>query len=163
MSLWMEDFLWWCDESWISQTIQNSLWLFPVIEAVHLLGLALLGGAILVTDLRMVGATLRSTPIVDVAHSAWRFMAVGIVVMLSTGIPLFMSEAFKCYGNTAFRVKMIGLVVILLFTFTVKRRYLFTRLSADDKSLSSVGVTIGGISMVTWFVVAAAGRWVGFS
>ncbi|MEM7221270.1 MAG: DUF6644 family protein [Pseudomonadota bacterium] len=163
MSPWMEDFLWWCDESWISQTIQNSLWLFPVIEAVHLLGLALLGGAVLVTDLRLTGAALRSVPIARIGRSAWRFMGAGIVIMLATGIPLFMSEAFKCYGNTSFRVKMIGLIVILLLTFTLKRRHLFHRINAQEVRVSAMSFAVGGVSMLSWFVVAAAGRWVGFS
>jgi hypothetical protein len=43
----------WCEASFIGQTIRESLWLFPVIEAVHLLGLAVIGGAVLLVDLRL--------------------------------------------------------------------------------------------------------------
>ena len=50
----------WCEASWIGNAIRQSLWLFPVIEAVHLLGLCVLGGAVLMVDLRMLGAGLRN-------------------------------------------------------------------------------------------------------
>ena len=52
------EFIDWCDATFISQTIQQSLWLFPVIESVHLLGLALLGGAVLVMDARLLNLGL---------------------------------------------------------------------------------------------------------
>ena len=52
------DFFDWLELTPIGTAIRDSLWLFPVIEAVHLLGLALLGGAVLVLDLRMLGLGL---------------------------------------------------------------------------------------------------------
>ena len=45
-------FFQWCETLWLGQVVVGSLWLFPVIESVHLLGLALLGGSILLVDFR---------------------------------------------------------------------------------------------------------------
>src|SRR3981189_3568785 len=53
----------WCESSALGGTIRSSSWLFPVIEAVHLLGLAVIGGAILVVDLRLFGFGLRRQPV----------------------------------------------------------------------------------------------------
>jgi hypothetical protein len=79
--------------------------------------------------------------------------------MLATGIPLFMSEAVKCYWNMSFRVKMVALPVALAFTFLVKQRVAMNEsLEGSKRSrLAAVG------SMAIWFTVAMAGRWIGFS
>ena len=45
----------WIEASALGNAIRQSLWLFPVIEAVHLLGLSVLGGSVLIVDLRMLG------------------------------------------------------------------------------------------------------------
>ena len=52
----------WCQDSALGIAIRESTWMFPVIEAVHLLGLAAIGGAVLIVDLRLAGLALRSQP-----------------------------------------------------------------------------------------------------
>ena len=55
------------EQSFIGEAIRNSIWMFPVIEAFHLIGLAILGGSILVGDLRLLGLLLSTKPIVTLA------------------------------------------------------------------------------------------------
>jgi hypothetical protein len=139
------------------QFVRDSLWLFPAIEAVHLLGLSLLGGTVLVVDLRLlgVGLTERSAPAIWAATRWWFCGA--LLLMFATGIPLFLSEAVKCYFNPSFWVKMIALGVAILFTLTIRRQVL-------RRARSRVTLLLTGIvSIVLWFTVAAAGRWIGFS
>ncbi len=81
----------------------------------------------------------------------------GLVVMLGTGVLLFLSEAIKCFYNTAFWVKMTTLPVAVAFTFAVRER----RLEALDTSSRSRA--LGMASIALWLTVAAAGRWIGFS
>jgi Family of unknown function (DUF6644) len=148
----------WCEASWIGNMIRDSLWLFPVIEAVHLLGLCVLGGAVLILDLRMLGFGLRH-PIAEVARGARPWLFGAIVVMLMTGTALFLSESIKCYYNTSFWVKITTLPIALLFAFTWHRRVALA--SGVDVTARTRSAAI--ISMVLWFTVAAAGRWIGFS
>ena len=148
----------WCEATWIGDTIRSSLWLFPVIEAVHLLGLCMLGGAILVLDLRMLGVGLRQ-PIAEVARDARPWLIGALVVMLATGTALFLSESIKCYYNTSFWVKITTLPIALLFTFTVRNRA--ARGAGPDATARTRAV--GLMSLALWFTVAAAGRWIGFS
>src|SRR5215475_3537307 len=56
-------FFQWCENSAVGEAIRGSSWLFPVIESFHLLGLAVIGGAILVVDLRLCGLGLRRQPV----------------------------------------------------------------------------------------------------
>lgn len=102
--------------------VRESVWLFPVIEAVHLLGLCLIGGAVLVVDLRMLGLGLKRQSIGELAAQLrpWLIGAVGL--LLVTGVLLFLSEAVKCYYSQSFKVKMIALPIALVFTFALRAR-----------------------------------------
>jgi hypothetical protein len=149
----------WCEASFIGQTIRESLWLFPVIEAAHLLGLAALGGAALIVDFRLLGLGLRQ-PIREIAQSAQPWLYGSIGVMLATGIALFLSESIKCYYNPSFWVKMTALPLAILFTITVKRRV--TR--KEDHEIGPWTARLVALtSIALWLVTAAAGRWIGFS
>ena len=141
----------------VGQAIRESLWLFPAIEAVHLLGLGLLGGSLLMVDLRLLGVGLRSrAPRLVLADARPWFLA-ALATMFATGIPLFLSEAIKCFYNYSFWVKMIGLATGLVFTFAIKHPLV----RRDPGRL--LGAVLGLVSIGVWFTVAAAGRWIGFS
>src|SRR5882672_10654938 len=96
----------WCEATSIGAGIRDSLWLFPTIEAVHLIALAVIGGAVLMVDLRLIGFGLRDQPVSKVAREAHPWLVGSLVVMLSTGILMFLSEAIKCYYSSAFWWKM---------------------------------------------------------
>ncbi len=87
------DFFDWLELTPIGTAIRDSLWLFPVIEAVHLLGLALLGGAVLVLDLRMLGLGLTRQSIASIERSCSSWLLGAIALLICTGVPLLMSEA----------------------------------------------------------------------
>lgn len=148
------------EETGLGSVVRQSLWLFPVIEAVHLLGLCLLGGALLVVDLRLFGWGLTKQGIGELAGHARRWMIAGVVLMFLTGVPLFLSEAVKCYYNTSFWVKMTTLPVALIFTFGVREPIIVRNEFLETSFKTRL---LGGASMTLWFTVAAAGRWIGFS
>ena len=77
--------------------------------------------------------------------------------MLS-GLGLFASEATKCYYSFPFSVKIIMLVVATTFAYTIRRRVAF---SPDSSDTTRMAVAL--VSVTLWFIVAAAGRWIGFS
>jgi hypothetical protein len=149
----------WCEASFLGNAIRQSLWLFPVIEATHLLALCILGGSLIILDLRLLGAGLRNQPASRLARDLRPWLVGSLVVMLLTGVGLFASEAIKCYYNTSFWVKISTLPFAMLFTFTVRDRVAARAETDVTAATRMVAVT----SIVLWFVVAAAGRWIGFS
>lgn len=155
MSL-LEVFIW-LEFTRLGEIVRDSLWLFPAIEAIHLWGLATLGGTVLVVDLRLLGVGLRGLTIESLARDAKPWLIGALLCMFVTGIPLFLSEAVKCYYNTSFWVKMLALALALAFTFGVRPRVL--RIRAEDWRHKSDAV----VSLCLWLTVAAAGRWIGFS
>src|ERR1700732_572633 len=116
------EFFQWCEQSAIGDAIRRSAWLFPVIEAIHLLGLGLIGGAVLVVDLRLLGLGLRRQSVAQLARDAQPWLIGSLLLMITTGSLLFMSEAIKCYYHPAFWVKMTSLFLAIVFTFTVHRK-----------------------------------------
>ena len=148
----------WCEATRLGLAVRESVWLFPVVEAVHLLGLSLLGGVVLLVDLRMLGAGLTRTPVPVLARSVRPWLRAAVTLMALTGLLLFLSEAVKCYYSQAFWVKITTFPVAVGFTFLVRQRVA----EADDTAPMTARLT-GAASIALWFIVAAAGRWIGFS
>ena len=148
----------WCESTGLGLMVRESVWLFPVIEAVHLLGLSLLGGAIFLVDLRLLGAGLTATPVAVLARQVRPWLTAAVVVMVTTGVLLFLSEAVKCYYSQAFWVKITTLPLAIAFTYAVRQKVA----EAEASSRTTAALT-GAASIALWLVVAAAGRWIGFS
>jgi len=150
----------WCEASALGSGIRASKWLFPVIESVHLLGLAALGGALLIVDLRLLGLGLRKQPVARLARDVQPWLVGSVLVLLGTGVSLFLSEAVKCYYSTPFWVKITTIPLALLFTATVRQRIVT---SAEASARPLLSKMVGLVSILLWVTVAAAGRWIGFS
>jgi hypothetical protein len=148
----------WLESLWLGKAVVGSLWLFPVIESVHLLALSVLGGSILLVDLRMLGFGLKHYSVSALAKDARPFLIGAIVMMIATGVPLFLAEAIKCYYSQAFWVKMTTLAIAILYTFTIRQRVV-----RSESVHNTARQLAGALSMALWITVAAAGRWIGFS
>jgi hypothetical protein len=132
---------------------------FPIVATIHLMGLALIGGAVLVVDLRLLGFGVQSQPIAAVAHDAERWLVRGLAVMITTGILLFMCFATKYYYLTFFWVKMAALVTVTVFTWSVHRRVAM----AGDAGVRPVWrKLVALVSLLLWTTVAVGGRYIGF-
>ena len=153
-------FFQWCEQSAIGDAIRRSAWLFPVIEAIHLLGLGLIGGAVLVVDLRLLGLGLRRQSVAQLARDAQPWLIGSLLLMITTGTLLFLSEAIKCYYHPAFWMKMTSLFLAIVFTFTVQRKVT----TADEARMSPLwSKVVAVVSVMLWSGVGIGGRWIGFS
>ncbi|HEY6256779.1 MAG TPA: DUF6644 family protein [Xanthobacteraceae bacterium] len=153
-------FFQWCYQTAIGEGIRDSTWLFPVIEAFHLVGLGLTVGAVLIVDLRLLGVGLSKQPVGELSAAVEPWLLGSLTLMFASGTSLFLSEAIKCYYSFPFWVKMTSLFLVLLFTFTIRRRVAGTDLTADRPL---PGRLTALISLCLWFGVAWGGRWIGFS
>jgi hypothetical protein len=152
-------FIAWCDQMWLGTVIRKSTWLFPAIETVHLLALAMLLGTIVLVDLCAFGIILRRPGISQVAGELSKWTLTALAIMLTTGILLFLSEATKCYDSPPFHVKMICLLLALAYQFTIYRKVIgspSTRVASLKTRLAA------GVSLALWFGVALAGRAIGY-
>jgi hypothetical protein len=150
----------WCYATQIGETIRNSTWLFPVLEAFHLIGLGFAAGAILLVDLRLMGVGLNRQPVAMLSANARPLLIGSLAVLFASGIPLFLSEAIKCYYSFAFWIKMTSLFLAVLFALTIRNRAVQTDMATREPASSRF---VGIASLTLWFGVAWGGRWIGFS
>src|SRR5262252_5129200 len=99
----------WFAHTWAATTISDSRWLFPAIEAVHIVALALLCGAILILNLRLFGVTMPGKPMRQLAEELAPWTLISLLIILASGLLLFSSEAMKAYASVPFQVKMLFL------------------------------------------------------
>ena len=149
----------WINGSWVSQTINDSIWLFPAIEGVHLVALALLFGAILVLNLRLMGIMMPERPLPQLFTELQPWTLSSLIVILVSGALLFASEAVKAFHSTPFRIKIVLLIAAVVFHYTVSWRLMLR----DDRRLSSaVNKAAGATAIALWMGVGFAGRAIGF-
>ena len=140
--------------------IRDSQWLFPIIEAFHLLGLGLMGGAVLLVNMRMMGWGLGKESAAQLERDARPYFNGSLALMLVSGFLIFSSEAVKCYYNGAFWFKMSSLLLATIYTVTINRR----TVSATTGSRASAAGRINAvITVLLWTGVGVGGRWIGFS
>ena len=149
----------WCEATWVGEAIRQSKWLFPGIESVHLLALVVIAAAVLVVDMRLFGFGLQDHPVSRIARDAHPWFVASLIVMLVTGVLLFLSESIKCYYSFAWWVKMASLSLAILFTFTIRRKVVFSDQVVAPFWSKLTAVTSVGL----WAGVGWGGRWIGFS
>jgi len=139
--------------------MQSSTWGFAVVEMVHLLGLALLGGSVLVIDLSLLGFGLRGVKKSQVVRGLTPVFRLSLVVMLVTGVLLLSEEALKCYYSPAFRLKILALALAVPLSWALHRQAL--RNGGTDDATSKVKLA-AAVSLALWLCVGVAGRAIGF-
>ena len=148
----------------LAALIQESLYAFPVVVGVHILGLTLSVGTLLWVDFRLLGLTLRSLPISRVYRELAPWFIAGFAMMFASGAVLFTAYATAAYGNVFFRIKMIALLLAganaLALHFLSGRR----QSTWDTAPRPPVSVRIAGlISVLLWMTVIVAGRMMSYT
>ena len=150
----------WLEASPIGVFVKDQAATFAVIEAVHLMALALLGAAVVSADLRLLNVVMRDIPSNKVTDQAHRWFKVALVALLVTGFFMLAGVATKCYHNPFYWAKMCVLAIGIVFVFAVRAPLL----RKDHTQLNPWTLKLVALaSMSIWFMVAASGRWIGFS
>jgi len=150
----------WLEASPIGVFVKDRAATFAIIEAVHLMALALLGAAVLSADLRLLNVVMRDIPSNTVTDQAHRWFKLALVVLLITGFCMLAGVATKCYHNPFYWAKMSALGIGIVFVFAIRAPLL----RKDHAQLNPWTLKLMALaSLSIWFVVAASGRWIGFS
>ena len=150
----------WLDTSFLADMSKAYGGVFAVVQMVHLVSLALLGGAVLIADLRLLGLVLRDVPSKVVTSNMDRWFSLALIIMAVSGVFMSSAVAIKLYYNEMFWAKMIGLSVGALFIYFIKRPLL----AHPHETINVWALRLLAISSILiWLTVAASGRWIGFS
>ena len=147
----------WLGSTAVAAAINDSEWLFPVIESIHISGLAVLIGTIAIVDFRLLGLVLRDRPVSQLARDLRPWTLAGIAIMLTTGPLMLTAEPERGYGNPAFAFKMSLLLLALVTHFTVHRH-----VTADRPSGAALGRVAACLSLLLWTGVIVGGRMIAF-
>lgn len=143
--------------------IRESGYTYPVIMATHLTCIAVFGGLILMTDLRLLGLALTDVPVSSVVNGLRNWKRLGFVIMFTMGFLLATSEMDKYYANPYFLLKMSLLVAVLIHAIVFKPK-IYDRPEWMDQEprIPQVAKTAAIISLVLWIGIASAGRWIAY-
>ncbi len=151
-------------ETAFSQTLLESSWIFPTVETLHVLALALVFGSIVIVDLRLLGLASRGRSVASIAGQTltwtWRAFALAAV----SGSLLLLSNPVKYYDNLPFRIKLLLLALagvnMLVFQWRAWPR---VQPLPAEAALPSAARWAGGLSLLFWVGVVTAGRWIAFA
>ena len=148
----------WCHDSAISEWINDSMWGFAIIETLHILALTVLLGTIIAMDLRLLGVRSGRQTTAELANELAPFTLSALVLLIATGVPMFMSQAIRYSQSWSFFVKMTLLVFAVAFHFTVYRNVTM----GGVKERPRFGRLAASLSLICWLGVALAGRGIAF-
>ncbi len=150
----------WIEATSLAMTINNSKYAFALIESFHLLSLAVIGGAVLVVDARLLGLGFRKQTVSEVAAAARPWLIGSLIGIIVTGVLMFSSlAAGKYYFNFGFWWKMYFLAAAIVFTFAVRQPY---AMRIDAESGTAKAGLIAIVSTGLYLGVAVMGRAIGF-
>ncbi len=150
----------WIQHTGPSTLIRQSSWAVMALESIHLIGLALLGGAAVIAalaGLRATGLGGMSVPTLVVGLAPLR--RAGLFLMVISGALIALAMPFKYYANVAFRWKMLLLGVVLLASWAL-RRMSNTGAPIHDRLHAPRAFAIA--VLLLWLGIACCGRLIGF-
>ena len=153
----------WLEESPLGLAITESEWLFPTIETLHVLALALVIGSIAMLDLRLLGVSNRDRGVIQLAEDTLPWTWSAFVVAAITGSLMFVSAATSYYDNLPFRIKLVLLALaglnMAIFHFTAYRAAHDWNFTLPTPQAARIAASL---SLLFWVGVVVAGRWIGF-
>jgi hypothetical protein len=111
----------WMERSRVGEFMRSSREVFPVVESVHLIGLALFVGTLLLIDMGLLGVAMRRQPIYQVAAALAPWTWTGFALLMLTGPVMFTAQAAKWHDNPIFWLKMLLLMIAAIFQLSVHR------------------------------------------
>ena len=143
--------------------IRESGYTYPMILATHLATIAVFGGMILMTDLRILGWAMTEVSVTDVTRQLRRWKQLGFVIMVTMGLLLATSEMDKYYNNPYFLMK-ISLLLLVGVHAIVFHRSVYGNTEAIDRAPKMPGVAKAAAisSLCLWIGIACCGRWIAY-
>jgi len=157
------EFFHWVQSTDFMTYIRESGLTYPVIMSTHLACIAVFGGMIVMTDLRLLGVALQDRPIADVINGLRWWKRLGFCIMVAMGIMLAGSKATDYYPNPYFWTKLSLLALIGIHALIFR-----PRVYNDPEKLDSSPIiptrakAAGALSLVLWTGVVCAGRLIGY-
>jgi hypothetical protein len=154
---------------WIASTrgsiaLHESLFMYPVVESVHVLTLCLFVGLSVMLDLRLLGLTLRRVSVQEMTDRVLPWMITGFIVMFVTWLLLFYAIPIRSYQNVFFRLKLIALVLagVNAWVFHQGIHKRVHEWGADARTQRKARFA-GAASLFLWALIIVCGRMIAYN
>jgi uncharacterized protein DUF6644 len=140
----------------VTNPLNSSALVFPVLECMHIAGWALTVGTIALVDFRLLGFGLRKQTAAEIAKELAPWTLIGLAVILLSGPLLFSSDPDMYYLNHSFQFKMVCFVAAVIFNYTIHRKVVRSGVSP------AAGAVVACVSIVLWMGVVFGGIFIAF-
>jgi hypothetical protein len=160
----MYEFMAWLQDSPLGHAMRESgVWTYGIVNLVHILGIASLFGAVVVLDLRLIGAW-RKIPLPLITAVTVPIAGTGFAIAAASGLCMLSANATEYVGNPFLYIKFpaigLGLLnVVVLNSMPAWKARKMRELSSREQSQLAV---MGGISLACWVTAISAGRMIGY-
>jgi hypothetical protein len=134
--------------------IQLSPWAYPALEIVHIVGIALLLGNLVLLELRVFGQG-SAIPVQDLSRLGLTLVAIGFSLAALSGTLMFATQPNELLANRAFTIKLV-----LLFMAGINAVVFHSRKSLEKLDTTARVLMMG--STVIWLGVITCGRWIAY-
>jgi hypothetical protein len=143
--------------------LRESALAYPIIMSLHLSSIAVFGGLILMTDLRLLGLAMPNTKVSDVIAQTRFWKRIGFVVMVTCGALLAGAKLDKYYDNPYFQLKLLFLMLVGVHAL-VFHRGVYGNAAALDRApaIPPIAKTAACLSLVLWIGILSFGRWIAY-
>ena len=150
------------EEGSIASAMRDSLWIYPFVETIHIIGFSILVGAIVMFDLRILGISKRIS-VRMLAHHLLPWSLAALLLIVPTGLLMFASEASDLVSNRAFVVKML---LLMLAGTNAAAFHLGSFRNAelwDQNTPAPAGAKLHAVaSMLIWAGIITCGRMIAY-
>lgn len=144
--------------------IAESSWLFPTVETIHVIALAMVFGSIFLLDLRLLGVSRKDMGVMQLSNETLPWTWGAFVLAVITGTIMFVSSVSRYLDNDPFLIKM-GLIALAGVNMAVFHMTAYRTVHSWNHVIPTpVGARVAAsFSIVFWIGVIIAGRWIGFT
>lgn len=146
-----------------ARALRDSVWMYPLVNAGHILGVALLVGAIVPLDLRLMGF-VRGMPLAPALRTLGGVAAMGLALAAIFGLLLFTTRASE-YIRSPFFLAKVGLIGVGVANAVLLRITLPWQLVTDASPTATIPVRVrvaATLSLTAWVATLVLGRLVGY-
>ena len=151
----------WVESTALSTAIREGALLYPIIGGFHLLAIALFGGMLVMTDLRLLGWGMRRRTVSDVLEQFRAWKRVGFALVVSSGLLLAWGEPLKLYRSPSFWAKMALLALVGVHAL-VFRSGVYENAKALDAGVTLSAKLAAALSLLLWAGLIVSGRLIAF-
>lgn len=151
----------WVESTDLSTAIREGALPYPILGGFHLLGIALFGGMVLVTDLRLLGWVMQGRPVSDIVEQFRPWKQAGFVLVVASGLFLAWAEPLKLYRSPSFWIKMALLLLVGVHALAFHSG-VYGNTARLDQSITAKAKLAAALSLLLWAGLIVSGRLIAF-